>query len=89
MQCDDIEHSIATNNTKKAYQLVKTLTKQQQGKVNNIQDKDVKCLTEVEDTTKRWTEYCSELHTFQNKGDTSVLICQEPTEEGDFPILRQ
>ena len=30
-QCDEIEHSIATNNTKKAYQLVKTLTKQQQG----------------------------------------------------------
>ena len=35
-QCDEIEHSIATNNTKKAYQLVKTLTKQQQSKVNNI-----------------------------------------------------
>ena len=43
-QCDEIEHSIATNNKKKAYQLVKTLTKQQQGKVTNIQDKDGKCL---------------------------------------------
>ena len=68
---------------------MKTLTKQQQVKVNNIQDKDGKCLTEVEDKTKRWTEYCSEVYTFQNKGDTSVLICQEPTEEGEFPILRQ
>ena len=38
---------------------------------------------------KRWTEYCSELYTFQNKGDPSVLICQEPREEGEFPILRQ
>ena len=66
----------ATNNTKKAYQLVKTLTKQQQGKVNNIQDKEGKCLTEVEDKTIRWTEYCSELYTFQNKGDTSVLFWQ-------------
>ena len=88
-QCDEIEHSIATNNTKKAYQLVKTITKQQHVKVNNIQEKDWKCLTEVEDTTKRWTEYCPELYTFQNKGDKSVLICQEPTEEGEFPILRQ
>ena len=88
-QCDEIEHSIATNNGKKAYQPVKTTTKQQQVKVNNIQDKDGKCLTEVEDKTKRWTEYCSELYTFQNKGDTSVLICQESTEEGEFPILRQ
>ena len=68
-QCEEIEHSTATNNTKKAYQLVKTLTKQQQGKVNNIQHKGGKCLTEGEDKTKRWTEYCSELYTFQNKGD--------------------
>ena len=68
---------------------MKTLTKQQQSKVTNIQDKDEKCLTEGEDKTKRWTEYCSELYTFQNKGDPSVLICQEQTEEGEFPILRQ
>ena len=88
-QCEEIEHSMATNNTKKAFQLVKTLTKQQQSKVTNIQDKDGKCLTEGEDKTKRWSEYCSELYTFQNKGDPSVLICQEPTEEGEFPILRQ
>ena len=32
---------------------------------------------------------CSELYTFQNIGDPSVQICQEPTEEGEFPILRQ
>ena len=88
-QCEEIEHSIATNNTKKAYQFVRTLTKQQQGKVNNIQDKDGKCLTEGEDKTKRWAEYCPELYTFQNKGDPSVLICQEPTEEVEFPIIRQ
>ena len=40
-------------------QLVKTLTTQQQSKVNNIQDKDGKCLAEGEDKTKRWTEYSS------------------------------
>ena len=68
---------------------MKTLTKQQLGKVNNIQDKDGKCLTEVEDKTKGWTEYCPELYSFQNKGDPSVVICQEPTEEGEFPFIRQ
>ena len=88
-QCEEIEHVIATSNTKKAFQLVQTLTKQQQSKVTNIQDKDGKCLTEGEYKTKRWTEYCSELYTFQNKGDPSVLICQEPTEKGEFPIRRQ
>ena len=64
-QCEEIEHSIATNNTKKVFQLVKTLNKQQQSKVTNIQDKDGKCLTEGEDKTKRWTEYCSELTLFR------------------------
>ena len=57
-QCEEIEHSIATNNTKTDFQLVKTLTMQQQSKVTNIQDKDGKCLTAGEDKTKRWTEYC-------------------------------
>ena len=88
-QCEEIEHSIATNNTKNAFQLVKTLNKQQQCRVNNIQYKDGKCLAEGEDKTKRWTEYFSELYTFQNKGDASVLISQEPTDEGEFTILRQ
>ena len=60
-----------------------------QSKVTNIQDKYGKCLTEGEDKAKRWTEYCSVLYTFQNKGDPNVLICQEPKEEGEFPILRQ
>ena len=60
---------------------VKIFTKQQKSKATNIQDKDRKCLTEGEDKTKIWTEYYSELYTFQNKGDPSVLICQEPTEE--------
>ena len=45
-QCEEIEHSIATNNTKKAFQLVKTLTEHQQGKVYNLQNKEGKCLTE-------------------------------------------
>ena len=51
-QCEEIEHSIATNNTKKAFRLVKTLTKQQQSKANNTQDKDGKGLTEGEDDEK-------------------------------------
>ena len=38
---------------------------------------------------KRWPEYCSDLYTVQNKSDPSVLTCQEPTDEGEFPILRQ
>ena len=66
-QCKEIQHSIATINTKKAFQLLKNVTKQQQGTFKDIQDKDRKCLTEGEDKTKGWTEYCSELYTCQNR----------------------
>ena len=71
-----------------AFQPAKTLTKQH-GKLNTIQYKDGKCLIEGEDKTKRWRECCSELYTLQNNGDQSLQICQEPTEEGEFPILKQ
>ena len=67
---------------------MKTLTKQQQCKVNNIQDKDGKCLAEGEDKKKRNTQYCSVLYTFRNKCDPSVLFWQEPTEEEEFPSFR-
>ena len=88
-QCEEIEHSIAINNTKKAFQIVKDLTKQKRGKISTIQDKVGNCLTEEEDIKNRWTEYCAELYTFQCKGDPSVLRCQEPSNEGDLTILRE
>ena len=69
-QCEEIEYSIATNNTKKAFKLVKTLTKPQQSKVTNIQ------------------VLLRTVH-FSEQRRPSVLICQEQTEEGEFPILRQ
>ena len=88
-QCEEIENSLANNNSKKAFQFVKDLTKQKHSKVCTIQDKDGNCLTEEEEIRDRWTEYCSELYNFQNQGDPSVVICPEPTNEDDFPILRE
>ena len=48
------------SNSKKAYQLVKDLTTEKQGKSTTIQDKSGKCLTEENEILNRWTEYCSE-----------------------------
>ena len=56
-QCQDIEDNIGKNDSKKAYQLVKTLTITKQGKTNTIQDKYGNCLTETNDILNRWTEY--------------------------------
>ena len=62
-QCQGIKENLQKNNSRKAYQLVKELTRSEQGRTTTIQDKAVKCLTEEQDVLKRWTEYCSELYT--------------------------
>ena len=72
------------NNSKKAYQLVKDLTAEKQGKSTTIQDKSEKCLTEENEILNRWTEYCSDLYYYENDGDPIVLDC--PNEE-HHPIL--
>ena len=76
-QCTAIEDCLINNNSKSAYQVVNELTKQRQVKINTIQDKEEKCLTEEKDVINRWMEYCSELYNFQTKGDPCVLARQE------------
>ena len=43
-QCQEAEACLRKNNSKKAYQLVKDLTTEKQGKSTTIQDKSGKCL---------------------------------------------
>ena len=74
VQCQDIEDTVKKNNSKKAYQLVKTLTSTKQGQTNTIQDKNGNCPTETLDILKRWTEYCEELYRHTVEGDSEVLI---------------
>ena len=77
------------NNSKRAYQLVKDLTSEKQGRSSTIQDKSGKCLTEEKEILSRWTEYCSELYNYESCGDNTVLDCSQPPEEDLQPILRE
>lgn len=88
-QCIEVEDSLNNNNSKKAFQIVKDLTKQKQSRVSTIQDKEGHCLTENQDILNRWTEYCSDLYNHQTHRDPSVLTCQESTNNDDYPILRE
>ena len=45
-QCEDIETCLNKNNNKRAYQLVKDLTSEKQGRFSTIQGRSGKCLTE-------------------------------------------
>ena len=89
MQCQDVEDNIRKNNSKKAYQLVKTLTSTKQGKTNTIQDKDRNCLTETNNILKRWTEYCAELYSHTVVHDPEVLTVPLVTNTDNYPVLRE
>ena len=45
-QCSEIAENLRTNNSKRAYQLVKVLTTVKQGKVTTVQIRSEKCFTE-------------------------------------------
>ena len=86
-QCLDIEGSLATNNTKKAYDTVKALTKPQQTKVNTIKDKNGETIVEGNKILERWTEYCTELYNHEVKGDDKVLDVQESNNDDSEDII--
>ena len=88
-QCEEIETCLNKNNSKRAYQLVKDLTSEKQGRSSTIQDKSGKCLTEEKEILSRWTEYYSELYNYESCGDNTVLDCSQPPEEDLQQILRE
>ena len=87
-QCQEVEACLRKNNSKKAYQLVKDLTTEKQGKSTTIQDKSGKCLTEENEILNRWTEYYSDLYTIRLMR-TIVLDCPQIPDEEHHPILRE
>ena len=79
-QCEEIETCLNKNNSERAYQLVKDLTSEKQGRSSAIQGKSGKCLTE-EKRDSQQMEYCSELYNYESSGDNAVLDCSQPLEE--------
>ena len=54
-QDKEIGACLNKNNSKKAYQLVKDLTSEKQGRCTTDQEKSGKCLTEEQENLSRWT----------------------------------
>ena len=76
-QYEEIETCLNKNNSKRAYQLVKDLTSEKQGRSLTIQNRSGKFLTEEQEILNRWTEYCSELHNLESCGDMSTCALRE------------
>ena len=60
-QCEETDTCLIKNNSNRAYQLVKDLTSEKQGRSSTIQDRSGKCLTEEQEILSRLTEYYLEL----------------------------
>ena len=80
-QSQEVEACLRKNNSKKAYQLVKDLTTENQGKSTTMQYKSGKCLTEENEILNRWTKYCSDLNNFETDGDSIVPDCPHIPDE--------
>ena len=72
-QCEGIEQSTGQGNSKKVYELVRTLTKTKQDKSTVIENKDGELLTENAAVLSRWTEYCKVLYNYPIQPDTNIL----------------
>ena len=57
-----IEQNIRANNSKKAFDMVKTLMGKWQSKMKAIEDKDWKLQRNIDEILARWKEYCEELY---------------------------
>ncbi|XP_068250327.1 uncharacterized protein [Palaemon carinicauda] len=78
-QCTEIEEKLEKNNSRRAFQIVKDLTKPKPARVSTIQDKAGNCLTEEEDILK----------SYQINGDPNVTLCHKSSNNDDFPVLRE
>ena len=88
-QSQEVEACLRKNKSKKAYQLVKDLTKEKQGISTTIQDKSGKCVTEENEILNKLTEYCSDLYNYETDGDQIAFDCAQIRDEEQHPILRE
>lgn len=86
-QCEEIEKDLKINNSKKAFETVKNLTKPKTSKVNSIKDKNGEVLIEKSKILERWTEYCSELYNHKLNGDVKVLDTEETTNDDSEDLI--
>ena len=88
-QCEEIETCLNKNNSKRAYQLVKDLASEKQGRSSTIQDKSGKCLTEEKEILSRWTNIAQNCTTMRVVETTLYWTAASPPEEDLQPILRE
>ena len=60
-QCKEIERNLRVNISKKAFDMVRTLSRKLQPRMEALEDSDGKLLANIDDILARWKECCEEL----------------------------
>ena len=91
VQCKNIEKRMTSENSKEAYNTLKTLTKTQQHKSAVIEDSSGNILTDSTAVPNLWNENCSDLFNYELNQDTSLPKSnQTPKREPESqPVLRE
>ena len=90
-QCYDIERGMKRGDSKAAFNTLRLITNSVQPKANAIENKQGELLTNKDEVTKRWTEYCSNLYNLELNTNNSVLQPISPPVEVNTmpPILKE
>ncbi|GFR70978.1 endonuclease-reverse transcriptase [Elysia marginata] len=89
-QCVATEQGLSSGRSKQAFSTLKMLTKTFQPKVNLIEDKDSRLLTDDEDIMQRWSEYCSDFYNYELQPNLSILSAtRDPPETDDSPPIQK
>ena len=81
-QCASVEEGLKRNNSRKAYQLIKTLRKNFQPKLRNIKNAEHRVLTDLKDILRRWRDYAKDLYHDENN-----LTNEDRDQSPTLPIL--
>ena len=81
-QCASVEEGLKRNNSRKAYQFIKTLRKTFQPKLRNIKNAEHRVLTDLKDILRRWRDYAKDLYHDENN-----LTNEDRDQSPTLPIL--
>ena len=81
-RCASVGEGLKRNNSRKAYQLIKTLRKNFQPKLRNIKNAEHRVLTDLKDILRRWRDYAKDLY-----HDEENLTNEDRDQSPTLPIL--
>ena len=86
-RCEEVQEGLQHNNTRKAFELIKTLRKGSQPRGHNIKDAEGHILTDLQDILRRWRSYGEILYREDNVSNGDDDDTADPTAASNWPSI--